>query len=218
MSNTPNIPATPSQEAYAVDEDQGDVFTSNEPFDLFASWLNLAIETEPNDANAMSVASVDKDGLPDVRIVLLKDVSKGGLTFYTNTLSAKGRQLSDHAKAACCFHWKTLRRQVRFRGDVAPVSAQEADAYFASRARGARIGAWASQQSAPMESPAVLKQNVADVTAEFEGQDVPRPEHWSGYRLIPTQIEFWVNRPFRLHDRLQFTKNGNAWLRQYLNP
>ena len=214
------IPPSPSEEAYAVDDDQGEVFTDKDPFALFAEWLALAGKKEMNDANAMALATVDADGLPDVRMVLLKDVDASGLTFYTNTESAKGVQLGVVPKAAVCFHWKSIRRQVRFRGTVKPVSAEEADAYFKTRARGARIGAHASAQSRPLESRFALEKQVAAKGAKFGVGEIPRPDHWSGYRIIPTQIEFWVNRPFRLHDRLVFRRvNETAgWTTEKLYP
>lgn len=212
------IPPTPDEEAYAVDEDQGDVFSITDPFALFAEWLVLAGKKEVNDPNAMALATVDADGLPDVRMVLLKDVDACGLTFYTNTQSAKGLQMASDPKAAICFHWKSIRRQVRFRGDVEPVSEEEADAYFASRARGARIGAWASAQSRALESRFALEKQVAAKAAKFGIGEIPRPVNWSGYRLKPKQIEFWVNRPFRLHDRLQYTRDGEKWVTQKLYP
>jgi len=214
------IPPSPSEEAYAVDDDQGEVFTDQDPFALFAEWLALAGRKEMNDPNAMALATVDADGLPDVRMVLLKDIDAGGLTFYTNTESAKGVQLGAVPKAAACFHWKSIRRQVRFRGAVNPVSAEEADAYFKTRARGARIGAHASAQSRPLESRFALEKQVAAKAAKFGVGDIPRPGHWSGYRIIPLQIEFWVNRPFRLHDRLVFRRDNEqaGWTTEKLYP
>ncbi len=212
------IPPTPSDEAYAVDEDQGEVFTKDDPFSLFQEWLALAGRKEPNDPNAMALATVDEDGLPDVRMVLLKDVEPGALTFYTNLESAKGRQLAANPKAAICFHWKTIRRQVRFRGDAAPVADAEADAYFATRSRGSRIGAWASAQSREMDGRFDLEKAVAAKTAAFGLGDIPRPPHWSGFRLAPRSIEFWVNRPFRLHDRLCYERSGDGWQKRRLYP
>ncbi len=202
------IPPSPSEETYAVDQDQGEVFTEDDPIALFAAWLTLAKKTEPNDPNTMALATVDAQGMPDLRMVLLKDVDASGLTFYTNTESAKGEQLADSPMAAICFHWKSIRRQVRFRGHVTPVSNEEADAYFATRARSARIGAHASAQSRPMDGRFVLEKQVALKAAQFGIKEVTRPSHWSGYRVSPVQIEFWVNRPFRLHDRLQFTREN----------
>jgi len=217
MTRSPIIPPSPSEEAYAADADQGEVFTKDDPIGL---WLALAGKSEPNDPNAMALATVDAEGLPDVRMVLLKDIDAAGLTFYTNTESAKGRQLAANPKAAACFHWKTIRRQVRFRGTVSPVSAEEADAYFATRARSARIGAWASAQSRPLEGRFALEKQVALKAAEFGLGEVPRPPYWSGYRLTPLQIEFWVNRPFRLHDRQVFKRMspGDAWTSVRLYP
>ena len=168
----------------------------------------------------MALATVDADGLPDCRMVLLKDVSPDGLTFYSNRQSDKGRHLEDQPQAALLFHWKSLRRQVRLRGRVEPVSAAEADAYFASRARESRIGAWASAQSRPLANRIELEAAVARETARFEGQDVPRPDGWTGWRLVPVQVEFWRDRPFRLHDRLRLDRDstGAPWQAQRLYP
>ncbi len=220
MTGKSIIPPSPSEETYAVHEDQGEVFTKDDPFALFGEWLARAGETEPNDPNAVALATVDADGLPNVRMVLLKDFDMRGLTFYTNTESAKGTELVQNPKAALCFHWKSIRRQVRFRGDIMPVSPEEADAYFATRARSARIGAWASAQSRPMEGRFALEKQVAAKAAQFGIKEVPRPPHWSGYRLIPTEIEFWVNRPFRLHDRLQYKRASKdaGWVKAHLYP
>ncbi|WP_375206817.1 pyridoxamine 5'-phosphate oxidase [Hyphococcus sp.] len=214
------IPPSPSDEAYAVDQDQGEVFTVGDPFALFAEWLALAAKKEPNDPNAMALATADEEGMPDVRMVLLKDVDACGLTFYTNLESAKGRQLAVNPKAAIVFHWKTIRRQVRFRGPVELVTAEEADAYFATRSRGSRIGAHASDQSRPLESRFALEKAVAKKTAQFGLGEIPRPAYWSGYRLIPLQIEFWVNRPFRLHERLQYRRESAKapWTKSNLYP
>jgi pyridoxamine 5'-phosphate oxidase len=219
MSDT-LIPPSPSAEAYGLDDDQGDVFTINDPFALFAEWLEKAGGTEPNDPNVMAVATADADGLPNVRMLLLKDVDACGLTFYTNLESAKGEELKANPQAAVCFHWKTIRRQVRFRGRIEMVSNEEADAYFATRARGAQLGAHASAQSRPMESREALEKEIARLDKLYEGEEVPRPEHWSGYRLIPIEIEFWVNRPFRLHDRLVYWRENpdTDWQSERIYP
>ena len=221
----PMIPPSPTREEYA---DQyaaalaanGDetLFDRVEPFGLFVDWLGDAKGTEPNDPNAMTLSTVDASGAPDGRIVLLKDVDPRGFTFYSNRESAKGIDLAAHPRAALLFHWKSLRRQVRVRGVVEPVAAAEADAYFASRARESRIGAWVSDQSRPLDSRAALEAAVARETARFEGADVPRPERWSGWRVLPDSVEFWRDRPFRLHDRLRFDRSGDAWTRTRLWP
>lgn len=218
MSRNAAIPPSPSAETYQADDDQGEVFTRDEPLSLFLEWFDLAKKKEPNDANAMALATVDASGLPNVRMVLLKDIDAAGLTFFTNLESAKGRELAANPKAALCFHWKSIRRSVRFRGDVAPVAPGEADAYFATRARTAQIGAWASTQSRPLEGRFALEKKVAMETARFGLGAVPRPEHWSGFRLAPVEIEFWVNRPFRLHDRLQYKRAGERWTTTRLYP
>ncbi|MCB2099077.1 MAG: pyridoxamine 5'-phosphate oxidase [Parvularculaceae bacterium] len=218
MSRNPVIPPSPSAEAYKVDEDQGEVFTREDPFALFIEWLDLAKKKEPNDANAMALATVDADGLPNVRMVLLKDIDERGLTFFTNLESAKGRELAAAPKAALCFHWKSIRRSVRFRGAVSSVAGEEADAYFATRARASQIGAWASDQSRPMDGRFALEKAVARETARFGLGKVPRPDCWSGFRLSPAEIEFWVNRPFRLHDRLQFHRKDAGWTTRRLYP
>ncbi|NDV85971.1 pyridoxamine 5'-phosphate oxidase [Aurantimonas aggregata] len=192
----------------------------DDPFGLFANWLADAETSEPNDPNAVALATVDGAGLPDVRMVLLKDFDAAGFVFYTNFESAKGRQLLASRKAAMCFHWKSLRRQVRLRGPVEVVSEAEADAYFASRPLGSRIGAWASAQSRSLDSRAVLEARVAELGDQYGGGAVPRPPHWSGFRLVPQQIEFWHDGAFRLHDRALFTRDGNAgaWRIERLYP
>jgi pyridoxamine 5'-phosphate oxidase len=221
----PVIPPSPSREEYARDyaaalAANGDetVFDRPEPIGLFVDWLADANAHEVNDSNAMTLSTVDEDGLPDARIVLLKDVDARGFTFYSNRESAKGVELDVRPVAALTFHWKTLRRQVRVRGVVEPVTGEEADAYFASRARESRIGAWASDQSRPLDARETLEASVARETARFEGQDVPRPDRWSGWRVVPHAVEFWRDRPFRLHDRLRFTREADAWVRQRLWP
>ncbi|MFN0022339.1 MAG: pyridoxamine 5'-phosphate oxidase [Parvularculaceae bacterium] len=218
MSVKSVIPPSPSAEAYAVDEDQGEVFTVDEPIALFLDWFELAKLREVNDANAMTLATIDADGLPNARMVLLKDIDARGLSFFTNLESAKGRELGAHPKAALVFHWKSIRRQVRFRGEIELVPDAEADAYFATRAKGAQLGAWASPQSRPMESRIALEQAIADTGARHGAGDIPRPPYWSGFRLVPAEIEFWVNRPFRLHDRLQFRRTGGGWEKTLLYP
>jgi pyridoxamine 5'-phosphate oxidase len=176
------------------------------PFELFASWYAEAEKSEPNDPNAMSLASVDSDGLPNLRMVLMKGYDEQGFVFYTNFESQKGRELLANPKAAMNFHWKSLRRAVRLRGPVTQVSDAEADAYFHSRPRDSRIGAWASQQSRPLESRFALEKSVAVYAAKYAVGDVPRPPHWSGFRLTPLYFEFWQDKPFRLHDRRIFTR------------
>ncbi|MED5548829.1 MAG: pyridoxamine 5'-phosphate oxidase [Pseudomonadota bacterium] len=216
------IPPSPDAEAYGkiADANAAEIFDREDPFALFADWLEDAKRKEPNDANAMALATADADGLPDVRMVLLKDVDQDGFVFYTNLESAKGQQLAVNAKAALCFHWKSLRRQVRVRGLVQPVAADEADAYFASRARDSRIGAWASKQSRPLESRFALEKAVAREAARFGLGEVPRPPHWSGFRIVPVSIEFWRDRPFRLHDRMTFSRpdSHSPWQVDRLYP
>jgi pyridoxamine 5'-phosphate oxidase len=197
-----------------------DFSETGDPLALFAAWFGDARLREINDPDAMALATVDETGLPNVRIVLLKDFGPDGFVFYTNFESAKGRELLSGGKAALCFHWKSLRRQVRLRGTVQPVSDEEADAYFASRPRGSRIGAWASQQSRPLESRFALEKAVARYTAQYAIGSVPRPPYWSGFRLTPMEMEFWHDRPFRLHDRVVF-RRGSAeadWHRIRLYP
>nr|WP_320143066.1 pyridoxamine 5'-phosphate oxidase [uncultured Cohaesibacter sp.] len=190
----------------------------NKPLELFSRWLAEAEASEPNDPNAMAVATVDESGMPNVRMVLLKDYSEKGFVFYTNFESAKGRELLASQKTALLFHWKSLRRQVRIRGAVEVVSKEEADAYYDSRARGSRIGAWASKQSRPLESRFALEKAVAEYTAKFNIGRIPRPDYWSGFRVIPEEIEFWHDRSFRLHDRVVFKPKGDGWEKTRLYP
>ena len=218
----PLIPPTPSEEEYLrqleANADEG-LFEEAEPLALFARWLAEAKAREPNDPNACALATAGADGAPDVRMVLLKDFDAAGYVFYSNLGSAKGRQLAENPRAALLFHWKSLRRQVRLRGPVTPVSADEADAYFGQRAYDARLGAIASQQSRPLESREALQREIAAVEAGLNGAELKRPEHWSGFRLRPEAVEFWRDRPFRLHDRLLFERGeAVAWRKTRLYP
>lgn len=200
---------------------RNDDFTADsEPFALFERWLEEASRSEPNDPNAMALATADKDGFPDVRMVLLKGFDPAGFVFYTNLESAKGRELADRAQAALAFHWKSLRRQVRVRGLVSRVTDAEADAYYATRPRLAQLGAWASKQSSPLESRLAFEKAVAQVTARFPIGAIPRPPFWSGFRIAPLAIEFWQDRPFRLHDRVAFTRGNlqESWTKTRLYP
>ena len=198
----------------------GDFTQENEPFSLFDTWLKEAQASEINDPNALALATVDSDGLPDVRMVLLKGFDRSGFVFYTNFESRKGEEILSSMKAAMCFHWKTLRRQVRIRGPVEIVSNSEADEYYKSRPRGSRIGAWASKQSRPLESRFALEKSVAEYTARYAIGDIPRPDYWSGFRIRPTSIEFWKDGAFRLHDRILFTRDDpqGDWNKDRLYP
>jgi pyridoxamine 5'-phosphate oxidase len=198
----------------------GDFVEAVEPFALFGQWFEQAKAQEPNDPEAMAIATADPDGLPDARMVLLKEWSPNGFVFYTNAESAKGRQLLGNMKAAALFHWKSLRRQVRLRGPVTPVGDAESDAYYKSRPRDSRIGAWASQQSRPLESRFALEKAVAQYAAKYALGDIPRPSYWRGFRIEPTAMEFWQDRPFRLHDRLRFSRDapGAEWRKERLYP
>ncbi|MEZ5891065.1 MAG: pyridoxamine 5'-phosphate oxidase [Xanthobacteraceae bacterium] len=197
-----------------------DFTKADEPLRLFDRWFAEAIRSEPADANAMALATVDPDGLPNVRMVLLKGFDERGFVFYTNEQSNKGHELAAHPRAALVFHWKSLQRQVRLRGEISFVSDAEADTYFAGRARMSQIGAWASQQSRPLESRLAFEKAVAYYTAKHLTGAVPRPPHWRGYRLQPSLIEFWQDRPFRLHDRIAFTRDGAdaPWTKTRLYP
>lgn len=198
------------------DSDTGEI----DPFALFEEWFAEAVAAEINDPNAMALASVDANGLPDVRTVLMNGRDARGFVFFTNFESAKGNELLGQPKGALCFHWKSLRRQVRARGPVNPVSPEEADAYFATRPRQSQIGAHASDQSRPLAAKQTLVARVQELTARFEGGDVPRPAHWSGFRLTPYEMEFWQDGAFRLHDRARFVRAtpDTAWTRQRLFP
>lgn len=193
---------------------------SKPPFELFHDWFEQAKQKEINDPNAMALATVDEEGLPNVRMVLLKDVTETGFTFYTNYKSAKGQEILSTSKAALCFHWKSLRKQVRVRGLVEQVSVEEADAYFASRSRGSRIGAWASQQSRELEGRYALEKAVAKYTTKFAVGSIPRPDYWSGFTIKPLEIEFWQDRKYRLHDRFIFKREtfDQSWSKFQLYP
>lgn len=198
----------------------GDFTAAEEPFRLFAAWLEEATTAEPRDPTAMTLATVDADGLPDARMVLLKGVDGAGFVFYTNMESQKGRELTARPAAALVFHWKSSNRQVRVRGRVERVTDQEADAYFASRPKQAQIGAWASQQSRPLESRLAFEKQIAHYAAKYALGTVPRPPYWSGYRIVPSTIEFWQERPFRLHDRVVFRREtpDAPWHKTRLYP
>lgn len=198
----------------------GDFTAAEEPFGLFAAWFAEAVKSEPNDPNAMALATVDGDGLPDVRMVLLKGYDAAGFVFYSHIDSAKGRELAANPKAALLFHWKSLRRQVRIRGTVTRVTDAEADAYFATRPKQAQIGAWASRQSQPLESRLAFEKAIAVNAAKYSIGDVPRPPGWSGWRIAPQAFEFWHDRPFRLHDRIEFRRAtaDAAWDKTRLYP
>lgn len=221
MAGDELIPPSPKYDPAAEPPpDDSTLFAENEPFALFARWFAEAREKEPSDPHGMALATADASGFPDVRMVLMKSFEDGAFVFYTNAESAKGRQLEENPRAAICFHWKSLRRQVRARGPIDPVPDDEADAYFRTRDRGARIGAWASAQSRPLEDRLALEKRIAEFGLKFGLGEVPRPPHWRGYRLTPLAIEFWRDRPFRLHDRLVFARPDarSVWSRRRLYP
>jgi pyridoxamine 5'-phosphate oxidase len=198
----------------------GDFTEASEPMRLFAAWLSDATASEPRDPNAMTLATVDGNGMPNARMVLLKGADERGFVFYTNVDSQKGQELDLSGKAALVFHWKSLNRQIRVRGTIERVTDAEADAYFASRPKQAQIGAWASQQSRPLESRLAFEKAVALNAAKYAIGAVPRPPYWTGYRLIPSAIEFWHDRPFRLHDRVVFKRDAAdaPWSKTRLYP
>ena len=192
--------------------------TDLDPFAHFESWMAEATKSEPNDPNAVCLATATPEGIPSARMVLLKGLDPRGFVFYTNLESRKGGELAANPHAALCFHWKTLHRSVRVEGAVEPVTGAEADAYYASRARGSRIGAWASRQSRPLESRFALEKAVAEYTMKFGVSEIPRPAFWSGFRVLPKRIEFWRDMPFRLHDRQVFHRVGEGWQVEALYP
>src|SRR5690348_12214060 len=221
MTEKTLIPASPSEDDYVAQVAAAEPLaqlSETDPFTLFNEWLREALGKEPNDGNAMALATVDEAGLPDVRMVLLKDADARGFVFYSNVGSAKGRELAANPKAALLFHWKSLRRQVRVRGPVTQVSDAEADAYWATRARPAQLGAWASDQSRELPDRLALEKRIAEFGLKFGLGKVPRPPHWTGFRVTPQCIEFWRNRPFRLHERLVFDRAGDGWTTRRLYP
>lgn len=214
------IPSTPTAADYESEAPRPWIPDTDEPFGLLETWLKDAGETEPNDASAAALATVDADGLPDVRIVLVRGLSSlDGLTFYTNYESSKGVQLAQNPKAALCFHWKSQRRQVRVRGSVEQAPAEVSDAYFNQRAAESRVAAIASQQSQPLSDRTAFEAKMQEIAAAYVNPaDIPRPEHWGGYRLLPTEIEFWQDQKFRTHDRLAFVLRDGAWTSRRLYP
>jgi pyridoxamine 5'-phosphate oxidase len=218
MSRNTLIPSSPGEQDYIAPAAEPLLSPDEGPLVLFSRWFEDAKAKEPNDPNAMALATVDASGLPDVRMVLLKDFDARGFVFYTNLDSAKGQELAGQPKAALLFHWKSLRRQVRIRGPVDRVTDEEADAYFASRARSSQLGAWASAQSQPMPDAHALEKSVAKYALKFGVTAPPRPPYWSGFRIAPDHLEFWRDRPFRLHERLVFDRVAEGWATERLYP
>lgn len=221
MTDVPvSIPKSPSSADYAAEGDRPLIPETSNPFELLEAWLKEANAHEPNDSSAMSLATVDAEGMPDVRVVLLRGLdAEYGLQFYTNYQSAKGEHLAAHPKAAVCFHWKSLRRQVRVRGRIEKSSPEQSDTYFQKRAPQSRIAAIASDQSRPLENRDIFNQRVAEISAIYgDDDDIPRPEHWGGYRLIPSEFEFWQDQAFRMHDRLKLKLDGSTWTSSRLYP
>lgn len=199
-------------------EQAADAIPHDDPFAIFAAWYAEARESEPNDSNAVALATATPEGLPSLRMVLLKGHGSDGFVFYTNSRSRKGRELAANPHAALLFHWKSLRRQVRIEGPLAPVTAAEADAYFASRHRDSQLGAVASDQSAPLDSRRTFLDRYEAARQRFEGHGVERPPHWTGFRLAPERIEFWMDRPYRLHERRLFLREDGGWNSTLLYP
>lgn len=189
-----------------------------DPFSLFDTWFTEARKTEINDSNAMTIATADADGQPSARMVLLKGHGPDGFIFYTNQQSRKASDIAENRKAAILFHWKSLRRQIRIEGHISKVADAKADAYFATRSRDSQLGAWASDQSRPLEDRATFEARFAEMTERFDGSDVPRPPHWSGYCLTPARFEFWQDRAHRLHERRTFVRNEDDWTEGLLYP